>query len=192
MNTEVASMYDEMSDEQETIAPTNDEIKSVALLVEKQCKLEDRVEQLEAELKAAKKDLQKCSWEQLPEAMFALKCNSFTLNNGAIVSVKEDLRTTISVANKPWCFDWLRENGHGDIIRDEIKTKFGVGEGDKAKALGTFLDDNEQPFTQTQAVHPQTLKAFVGVELDQREPDDEWKTKFGVFQQRIAKIQRPE
>ncbi len=49
-----------------------------------------------------------------------------------------------------------------------------------------------QPFSQTQAVHPQTLKAFVGVEMEENEPDDEWKTKFSVFERRTAKISRPE
>ena len=190
--SEVASMYDDMSEEQEAIAPTNDEIKSVSLLVEKQCKLEDEVTVLEATLKDRKADLRKVSSEQLPEAMFALKCNKFTLDNGASVEIDLNLRTSITKANQPWCFDWLRDNGHGDIIRDEIKTKFGVGESDAAKALAEFLDIAKRPFSQTQAVHPQTLKAFVGVEMDQSEPDDEWKTKFGVFQQRIAKILRPE
>jgi len=189
---EVANMYDDMSDEQEAIAPTDDEIKSVSLLVEKQCALEDEVETLEDKLKQKKLDLRKVAWEQLPEAMFALKCNKFELDSGACVEIDQTLRANITKANQPWCHDWLRDNGHGDIIRDEVKTKFGVGESDKAKALGEFLDMAEQPFTQTQTVHPQTLKAFCGVEMDQNEPDDEWKTKFGVFQQRIAKISRPE
>jgi hypothetical protein len=189
---EVASMYDNMSTEQEAIAPTNDEIKSVSLLVEKQLKLEDEVETLEQRLKSTKADLRKVSSEQLPDAMLALKCNKFEIDTGAMVEIDTGIHTTIAAKNKDWCFKWLRKHGHGDIIRDEIKTKFGVGEGNKAKSLTDYLDASKQPFSQSQTVHPQTLKAFVGVEMDEREPDAEWKDKFSVFERRTAKISRPE
>jgi hypothetical protein len=182
--------YDEMAeapDEQ----PTDNEIKSVGLLVQKQCDLEDEIEALEKKLKTTKEALRKVSWEQLPEAMFSLKCTSFELADGSKVEVGETLRCSITKANEEWCFNWLRESGNGDLIRNVVSTTFGVGEETSAEMLGVYLDSNKQPYDQKQSVHPSTLKAFCGVELDEREPDEEWRKHFGIFEQRISKITRP-
>lgn len=179
--------YEELSNE----GPSDDQLKVISGLIERQTKIEDWIVEQEERLREAKANLAKVQTELLPNAMKAAGVTEFTDLNGYRVSVKEDLRAGITAANKDWCFQWLRENGHGDIIRNEFKITYGVGEDDHAAELVQALKDQEQDFNQKEYIHHRTLPAFVRAELEENEHDSDWEEKFGVFRQQIAKIERP-
>ena len=54
------------------------------------------------------------------------------LQDGSSVEVKTNYSATITQANKEAAFNWLRENGLGDIIKNEISVSFGRNEDNKA------------------------------------------------------------
>ena len=54
------------------------------------------------------------------------------LADGSSVEVKTNYSATITQANKEKAFNWLRENGLGDIIKNELTVSFGRNEDNKA------------------------------------------------------------
>ena len=54
------------------------------------------------------------------------------LMDGSSVDVKPNYSASISIANREAAFGWLRNNGLGDIIKNEISVSFGRNEDNKA------------------------------------------------------------
>ena len=67
----------------------------------------------------------------------------------------------ISVANREKAFNWLRENGLGDIIKNEISVSFGRNEDNKAADYAALAEERGFQPTQKLKVEPMTLKALV-------------------------------
>lgn len=183
--------YDEIADA--PVAVGDDEIQSIAQLAERQVVIEDWIETQTARLKEAKENLLKLSCEKLPAAMKQAGMLNFTLENGCTIDVKEGVHGSITKANQPWCFNWLRENNNGDLIKNEVKTTFGMGEDEQAKELTEHLTEAEIDFSQKESIHPQTLGAFIRTEVVNTEVDRdaEWEERFGVYRKSVATIERP-
>lgn len=183
--------YDEIADA--PVVVSDDELRSIAELAERQMVLEDWIEAQEDKLKEARQNLAKLTGELLPDAMRAARVREFALDNGCEIQLNMDIKASITKANQPLAFTWLRDNGNGDLIRNEYKISYGAGENDLAEALSKFLIENEQDFNQKEFVHHSTLPAFVRRELDdpEKEHDEEWEKMFGVYRHTYTKIVRP-
>ena len=57
--------------------------------------------------------------------------------------------------------DWLRNNNHGDLIKNTVSIDYARGEDNAAEKMKQDLRTQGQSFTDKTGVHPQTLKAFV-------------------------------
>ena len=68
--------------------------------------------------------------------------------------------------NMESAYKWLRDNGYGDLIKNEIAVPFGRGEDERANDLLKTLVNNGYEPNQKTVVHPQTLKAFVKEQLE--------------------------
>lgn len=183
--------YDDIAEA--PVAVGDDDIQSIAELAERQIILEDWISEQGDRMKEAKENLRKLSCEKLPEAMKQAGMLQFKLDNGCVIDVKEGVHGNITKANQQWCFEWLRDNNNGDLIKNEFKVTFGKGEGDFADGLIEYLNDADQDFNQKEFVHPQTLGAFVRTEVSNPEVDhdEEWENKFGVYRSRVTLIERP-
>ena len=85
-------------------------------------------------------------------------------------------------------FNWLRNNGLGDLIKNEITVSFGRNEDNKALAYANLAQGQGfQPF-QKLKVEPMTLKALVRerIESGKDMPSD----LFNVFAGNKTKITR--
>ena len=133
----------------------------IAVLARKIRTAQQEVEELDKEIKARKKDLLKLTDEELPSAMLELGLSSFSLDDGSTVNVTPTYGASILVANRPLAYEWLRENGYDDIIKNVVSCEFGRGEDDKASAFKAFASKEGFPAGQTESVHAGTLKAFV-------------------------------
>ncbi len=184
--------YDEIAGDASASAPSDESLKSISKLAERQVEIENDIAKLGAALSTKKKELEKVACFDLPEAMKAAGLAEFTLESGAKISIKENLRAGITADNLAWCFKWLRDNGHGDIIRNEFKVSFGVGEDESSEGLATHLLEAEIDFNQKEYVHSRTLPAFVRTELEDNEHGEAWEKRFGVFRQKVSKVQRPD
>lgn len=136
-------------------------LKGVASLARSVRIQEDKVQRLEAELKAAKKDLLKLTDEDLPAMLLELGLSSFELEDGSKISVRPTYGAHIKADNKDAAFDWLRANEYGDLIKNTVACQFGRGEDHEAVKFMEYAQNLGYAAEQKTDVHPSTLKAWV-------------------------------
>jgi hypothetical protein len=153
-------MIDFEKDQQEVIKKT-DNIQSLADQVERLETLNREIEFAESQLKQKKKNLEHLSGEVIPTMMSEMGLSHLKLTDGSSVDVKPHYSANISIANKEAAFNWLRNNGLGDIIKNEILVSFGRNEDNKAADYAALATERGYQPTQKLKVEPMTLKALV-------------------------------
>ena len=152
-------------DQQEVIQKT-DNIKTLADQVEKLNSLQQRIELQEDNLKSTKKEFDYLSGEVIPTMMAEMGLSHLKLMDGSSVDVKPNYSASISIANREKAFNWLRDNGLGDIIKNEILVSFGRNEDNKAADYAALAEERGFQPTQKLKVEPMTLKALVRERLE--------------------------
>ena len=153
-------MIDFEKDQQEVIKKT-DNIQSLADQVQRLESLQGRLELQEENIKNTKKELERVSGEIIPTMMSEMGLSHLKLMDGSSVDVKPFYSANITVANKEAAFKWLRNNGLGDIIKNEISVSFGRNEDNKAADYAVLAQERGFQPTQKLKVEPMTLKALV-------------------------------
>jgi len=136
-------------------------LTSVAALARTIRDKEVRIESLEAELKEEKKALIKLTDEEMPAMLAEIGLSSFALDDGSTVDIKQTYGASILVDNRPQAYEWLRDHGYDDIIKNTVACQFGRGEDDLASAFAAFAQKQGYVPEQKTEIHPQTLRAFV-------------------------------
>tara|TARA_B100000085_G_C18452953_1_gene475667 strand:+ start:339 stop:917 length:579 start_codon:yes stop_codon:yes gene_type:complete len=149
---------------------------------------EQEVAALEQKLKDEKKALLKLTDEELPTMLAEIGLTSMKLDDGSEVTVKPTYGASILVDNRPAAYEWLREHGHDDIIKNTVACAFGRGEDDQASAFKAFAEKQGYYAEQKTEIHPQTLRAFV---KERVESGDEFPMElFGAYIGQRAVVKR--
>lgn len=148
----------------------------------------DEVVRISEMLAVAQRNLREIEENQIPEIMDDIELEQFKAKNGLTIAIKENVRCSIPKAQQQAAFAWLKENGHGCMIKRRFSIDFAAGEETKAK---TFFDRNleidpELEIDDIETVANPTLVNFVKEKIEMGEglPSD----LFPVFRQRVAKI----
>ena len=174
--------------DQQDLMKKTDNIQSLADQVERLEGLLHRIELSENNLKDLKKAYQHISGEVIPTMMSEMGLSELTLKDNTKLKVSPSYKAHISEANKEMAFNWLRENGLGDIIKNEISVSFGRNEDNKAADYAELAKSSGFQPTQKMKVEPMTLKALVRERL---ESGKEMPTEiFGVFTENKTTIKR--
>ena len=165
-----------------------DNAKALSDQVTKLQVLEDEIVEQEKKLKELKRNQELLSGEVIPTMMTEMNISTLKLADGSAVEVKPVYGATIPVAKKEEAYTWLRENGLGDLIKNEIAVAFGRNEDNKAMAYATLAQGQGYEPIQKLKVEPMTLKALVRERLEsgQEMPSD----LFNVFAGNRTKITR--
>ena len=147
-------------DQQDAMKRT-DNIQSLADQVEKLEELNERLEDLEGLMKNTKSEIRKVSGDIIPTMMSEMGLAELKLHDGSHLKVSTSYRATITEANKEAAFNWLRENGLGDIIKNEISVSFGSNEDNKAADYAELAKGQGLQPTRKMKVESMTLKALV-------------------------------
>ena len=122
--------------------------------------LEDQMLNMEKDLKKLKEEADKIGSEIIPNLLAEQGLSSLKLADGSSVDIKKSYNCTIKKDQVESAFQWLRDNGLGDIIKNEVAVQFGKGEDNKAEQLlGLAVREGYEP-SQKQKVEPMTLKAL--------------------------------
>ena len=175
------------ADQQDAMKKT-DNIQSLADQVESLENVNSSIENAEEILKNLKKKRDHISGEVIPTMMSEMGLAELKLHDGSHLKVSTSYRATITEANKAAAFNWLRENGLGDIIKNEISVSFGRNEDNKAADYAELAKSNGFQPTQKMKVEPMTLKALVRERI---EAGKEMPTEiFGVYSENKTTIKR--
>ena len=150
--------------------------------------LEDQVTLKEHELKELKRKAELLSGEVIPTMMQEMNISTLKLADGTSVEVKPVYGASIPTKSKEEAFKWLRDNGLGDLIKNEITVAFGRDEDNKAQQYAVLAQGQGYEPIQKLKVEPMTLKALVRERLEsgQEMPSD----LFNLFTGNRTKITR--
>jgi hypothetical protein len=189
----------------EDVAPASNELGAIADMAQKMHDLEDEINRLDELLKAKKQDLKMLAEQDLPDLMQELNIKNFTLSNGAKVEVKdviqasvpsqgaidrvkdEDEREAMRILQQQ-CFEWLRVNGLGDLIKSNVEVQFGRNEDEACNNFTEELRERKIYYKRAVGVHPQSLNATLKERLS--EGKDVPVDLFRVYMGRRANIRR--
>ena len=122
--------------------------------------LEDQMLNMEKDLKKLKEEADKIGSEIIPSLLAEQGLASLKLADGSSVDIRKSYNCTIKKDQVESAFEWLRNNGLGDLIKNEVAVQFGKGEDNKAEQLlGLAVREGYEP-SQKQKVEPMTLKAL--------------------------------
>tara|TARA_R100001224_G_C3998201_1_gene141630 strand:- start:338 stop:880 length:543 start_codon:yes stop_codon:yes gene_type:complete len=149
---------------------TND----IALKCNKLLDIRQKIERCLLHLDDLKKDEKELSQDHIPSAMQQAGISMLKLNDGSTVQVKPHYSARITQSRKNEAFEWLRQNGAGDLIKNIVSVNFGRTEDETAKKVFEKFQEDGYNVVQNEKVEPMTLKAFVReqVEKGQNVPTD--------------------
>ena len=144
--------------------------QSLADQVERLEAMQQQLEIQEDAIIEKKKQIQHISGEVIPTMMSEMGLAELKLQDGSHLKVSTSYRATITEANKEEAFNWLRNNGLGDIIKNEISVSFGRNEDNKAASYAELAKGQGFQPTQKMKVEPMTLKALVRERIEAGKP----------------------
>ena len=141
---------------------------------------------VESKLKELKSQEKYHSEFVIPEIMEKMGLSTLKLKDGSELAVKKVYSATIKADKKVEAIQWLRDNGLGDIVKNNISVAFGQGEENKAMAYATLAKESGYEPSQSEKVEPQTLRVTM----------EDWKNKgnevpqdlFWVFEGNQTKV----
>jgi hypothetical protein len=122
----------------------------------------------------------------IPGIMEKMGLSTLKLKDGSELAVKKVYSAKIKADKKAEAIQWLRDNGLGDIVKNNISVAFGQGEENKAMAYATLAKESGYEPSQSEKVEPQTLRVTM----------EDWKNKgkevpqdlFWVFEGNQTKV----
>jgi len=184
------SILEKSIEEGEQKAEEARSVDSMKLLSQLSNKMRGLEEQLERELQAVettKAQIEELSQRQIPDLMLHdLQMSKFTMIDGNEVSVSPEFQPSVTKDNQPAFFGWLRDNGHGDIIKRNVAVAFGKGQDNEATQLIDYTKSKGMTPSDKVSVHPQTLKAFVKEQQTKGNKLPETVTIYNFFKTKIS------
>jgi hypothetical protein len=152
--------------DQEQVINKTENINKLADKIQEMQAVQKALEMDEEQIKQKKKHLEHLSSEVIPTMLSEMGLSFLKLADGSSVEVKTNYSATITQAKKEEAFNWLRKNGLGDIIKNEISVSFGRNEDNKAADYAELAKGQGLQPTQKLKVEPMTLKALVRERLE--------------------------
>ena len=157
----------------------DDQLTGIASLAKRAKTLEKEIEELESVLKERKDAMRKLLEETIPAALQEMGMKAFKMGDGSSIEVKPFYSASIPEARHAEAYEWLREHGYDDIIKNTVSVRFGRGEDELCETLINLLHERSYPAEQAEKIEPQTLKAWV---REMTEQGNEFPTElFGAY-----------
>ena len=156
------NLRDDAPDQLNAIDPTE-----LSEQIEKLKSIGAQVLAIEIKLKELKEQEKYINNFTIPELMEKMNLSTLKLKDGSELSVKKIYSATIKADKKAQAIQWLRNNGLGDIVKNEITVNFGQGEENKAAEYADLAKSNGYEPSQKEAVHAATLRVTM----------EDWKNK---------------
>ena len=136
------------------------EVDPISKACQDYLKSEDEINNLELMLKSKKESLRQQN-ELIVQLMEERGVRSIKMKDGQSVDIKPFYTGTITKEKQEEAFQWLRDNGYDDIIKNQVVVKFGRAEDEKADNVFTELANQGLDTDRNVQVEPMTLKGFI-------------------------------
>ena len=128
-----------------------DEIKKLQDIQQEIQNYKDRIKDLEESEKYF-------SQVVIPDMMNAMNLKTMKLKDGSEIEISNKFFANALAAKRAEAYQWLRENGLGNIVKNEITVRFGKDEDNKAQQYATLARGQGYEPEQKVSVHAGTLR----------------------------------
>ena len=135
--------------------------KKLSEEVEKLKSLQSQIKNLEDKMKDLKEDEKHFSCVIIPKLMEDMNLKSLKLQDGSELTIKKIYSASMRADKKAEAIQWLRDNGLGDIVKNNITVTFGQGEDNKAVEYAGLARERGYEPTQQEKVHHARLSAVM-------------------------------
>ena len=122
---------------------------------------DQEINKIEDELKKKKDYKKHLSENVLPNLFAEVGLSELKLADGRHLKVTNFYGASIKAEKKANAYRWLRNNGFGDLIKNQVSCSFGRDEDEKARGLINTLNEKGYQSSQREWVEPSTLRAFI-------------------------------
>ena len=119
------------------------------------------IEAAQKDLKEKEAEHRRLTDEVMPALFAELGMSEFTLDDGSKITVKQTYSASPLKENREKVYEWLRQEGYGDIIKNTVFCSFGQEEDSKAKEFYELAEQQGYTAEAKTEVHPSTMRAFV-------------------------------
>jgi len=144
----------------------DEDLSSVGALAKRAKELEKEILELETVIDERKKQQRKLLEETIPAMLQELGLKEFKMTDGSQITVKAFYGASIPEEKRAEAYEWLRERGFDDIIKNTVSVRFGRNEDKLCETLLNQLREQNYPVEQAQKIEPQTLKAWVREQVE--------------------------
>ena len=185
----IVDLFEETTEKKVTKLDDN-ELKTLNESITRFLRIGGMIGNTEERLRKLKEQYRRLSEEDLPQKMAELGMQDMRFEDGSRITIDMFYATRINKNNRDAAHEWLREQGHGDIIKNQVSVSFGKGEDDTALETMTLLEKEGLFPDQKESVHPSTLKAFVKERIESGDNafTPETQKLFSVYQGKRTKI----
>ena len=164
------NLFEEMvADADEFKNITDEGGSTLTNLVQQTQRIDADITQAEEAVKSLKAEKRKLTEELIPMKMGEMGVEKFETAN-AVVSIKPVVHASIPKDKQEQAFAELRANGDGDLIKNEVRINFGMGQDNEAGAVMDNLRQQGLEPTQKTFVHPSSLKAYIKDKVQSGDP----------------------
>jgi len=141
-------------------------------MAEQLLQTQDRVKALADELAETKREMIRLEQEDLPELMREVGFTSFSMKDGRIIELADELSCGITDENRPAAMAWLDKNGFGGLIKTKLEVMFNREDREFAVKLADRMADEAEreeiiiDREVVENVHAATLKKFIKEEME--------------------------
>ena len=168
--SDVYSLFEqEAADPQAFNKVREGDTKVLSSLIRRSVELDQQIKDTEALLKDLQQKKRSVDEEDIPSIMQTMGVESLQVET-----------------KKQEAFQFLREIGEGDLIKNEVVVSFSMGQDNQAGSVVADLENKGFAPVKKQHVHPMTLKTWVKNRIESGKEIDF--DLFGVYQGNRAKI----
>ena len=135
--------------------------------IEKLKSIQNKISTLKAQVKDLEQDEKYFVFDVIPKLMYDMNLSTLKLKDGSEVSVGKKFHAAAYADKKAEAIQWLRSNGLGDIVKNEITVNFGQSEDNKAIAYANLAREHGYEPSQKEDAHHASVSAVM----------KEWKEK---------------
>jgi hypothetical protein len=141
--------------------------RDIAESCNKLLETQKKISTVEEQLKKLKDVENTLSEQTIPNLMQQAGISMLKLADGSSVEIRPFYSARIPASKADEAFSWLRENGHGDLIKNQVTLEFGMQQDNEAKSIIEELKQKGLPVQQKTTVHPSTLRGFVREQIQE-------------------------
>jgi hypothetical protein len=141
--------------------PREDHLQMLVSMASKLREKINAVADAQATLDLLSADLNRYQLGVLPEAMQLAGVADYTLSDGTRLTVRPDVKASISIENRPYAHAWLKEHGHGGVVKESFLIDLRTLDPTQREMLKSAIMMHEVIPESLESVHAATLKSLV-------------------------------